>query len=77
MIVINIEKAKDIGHTIRREKREEEFKPYDDAIAKQIPNQFENAELARQAIREKYAQIQIQIDAASTADEIKVALQLN
>jgi hypothetical protein len=32
------------------------------------------AETARQAIREKYAAIQTQIDAATTPDEIKVAL---
>ena len=59
---------------MRRAAREEEFKPYDDAIAKQIPGQSEGAEAARQAIRDKYALIQTQIDAATTPAEIKAAL---
>jgi len=74
MIIVNIDKAKAIGHNIRREQRAEEFKPFDEAIAKQIPGQVEGAESARQAIREKYAVIQSQIDAASTAEEIKTSL---
>jgi hypothetical protein len=72
-IVININKAKAIGHDMRRAARAEEFKPYDEAIAKQIPG-TEGAEIARQAIREKYAAIQTSIDAAATTDEIKTAL---
>jgi hypothetical protein len=74
MIKVNITKAKNIGHDMRRAARAEEFKPYDDAIAKQIPGQTEGAEAARQAIREKYAAIQADIDAAATPDEIKAAL---
>lgn len=73
-IVIDITKAKAIGHDMRRAARAEEFKPYDDAIAKQIPGQMEGAEAARQAIREKYAAVQTAIDAATTTDEIKEAL---
>lgn len=73
-IVIDVNKAKAIGHDIRRAARAEEFKPYDDAIAKQIPGQIEGAEAARQAIREKYVGIQQSIDAATTPEEIKVAL---
>ena len=74
MIVINVTKAKSIGHDMRRAARTEEFKPYDEAIAKQIPGQAEGAEAARQVIREKYAAIQTAIDAAATPDEIKAAL---
>jgi len=74
MIVINVTKAKSIGHDMRRAARTEEFKPYDEAIAKQIPGQMEGAEAARQAIREKYAAIQTAIDAAATPDQIKAAL---
>jgi hypothetical protein len=60
---------------MRRAKREEEFKPHDEVIMKQIPgNDYTQAEAARQAIREKYAAIQAQIDAAQTSDEIKSAL---
>ncbi len=71
MIVINVTKAKAIGHDMRRAARAAEFAPYDDAIAKQIPGQMEGAEAARQAIREKYAAMQTAIDAAITPDEIK------
>ena len=74
MITINIDKAKSIGHDMRRAARAEEFKPYDEAIAKQIPGQMEGAEAARQAIREKYAAIQTAIDAAATPDQIKAAM---
>lgn len=73
-LVIDIDKAKAIGHDMRRAARTEEFKPYDDAIAKQIPGQMEGAEVARQAIRDKYAAMQTSIDAAQTPDEIKAAL---
>ncbi len=73
-IVIDVNKAKAIGHDMRRAARTEEFKPYDDIIAKQIPGQMEGAEVARQTIRDKYAAIQTQIDAATTPEEIKTAL---
>jgi hypothetical protein len=73
-LVIDIDKAKAIGHDMRRAARTEEFKPYDEAIAKQIPGQMEGAEAARQAIRDKYATIQTNIDAATTPEEIKTAL---
>lgn len=75
MITINVDKAKAIAHDIRRAARSVEFEPYDNAIAKQIPGQAEGAEAARAAIRTKYAAMQTQIDAASTVDEIKAALE--
>lgn len=74
MITINIDKAKNVAHDIRRNARAEEFKPYDDAIAKQIPGQSEGAEAARALIRAKYAEMQTAIDAASTVEEIKEVL---
>ena len=73
-IIIDVTKAKAIGHDMRRAARAEEFKPYDEAIAKQIPGAVDGAEAARQAIRDKYAAIQADIDAAATPDEIKAAL---
>jgi len=77
MITVNMDKAKQIGHTMRREARAEEFAPYDKIIAAQIPGQnAQEAEVARQAIREKYATIQQAINEASTPEEIKVALGL-
>jgi hypothetical protein len=75
-LVIDIDKAKAIGHDMRRAARAEEFKPHDEAIAKQIPGQMEGAEVARQVIREKYAAMQTQIDAAATPEEIKTALRI-
>lgn len=73
-IVINIDKAKDIAHDVRRAARAEEFKPLDEAIAKQIPGQVEGAEASRQVIRDKYAAMQTAIDAAATVEEIKAAM---
>jgi len=70
-IVINIDKAKAIGHDIRRAARAEEFKPLD--VKATIPSEAEAAETARQVVRAKYAEMQVAIDAATTVDEIKEA----
>lgn len=71
----DITKAKVIAHATRREKREAEFKPYDDIIAKQIPGKSaSDAETARAAIRTKYATMQTNIDKATTTSKIKEAL---
>ena len=75
MITINIDKSKTIAHNVRRSARAEEFKPYDEVIAKQIPGtDATTAEAARAAIRTKYAEMQTAIDSATTVDEIKSAL---
>jgi hypothetical protein len=75
MIVINIDKAKGIAHDIRRVKRAEEFAPHDEVIMKQIPgNDAVEAEAARQAIRDKYAQIQADIDSAPGVNEVKFVI---
>jgi hypothetical protein len=75
MITINMDKAKAIGHDMRRAARAEEFKPFDDIIAKQIPGADHTAaEASREAIRVKYATIQNQINASTTTDQIKAAL---
>jgi hypothetical protein len=72
MITINVNKAKDIAHDIRRAKRAEEFAPLD--IQATIPSQASAAESARQVVRDKYAAMQTQINSASTPEEIKTAL---
>jgi len=72
MITINIDKAKDIAHDIRRAKRSEEFAPLD--VQATIPSQASAAESARQLIRDKYAAMQTQINSAFTPEEIKTAL---
>jgi hypothetical protein len=75
MIVINLDKAKAIGHNMRRAAREQEFAPFDKIIAAQILGQSAtDAEAARATIRAKYAAMQTEIDAATSPDEIKAAL---
>jgi len=73
MIIINIDKAKNIAHNIRRAKRAEEFAPLD--IKATIPSEAVAAEAARQAVRDKYAAMQTQINSASTPEEIKEAIK--
>jgi hypothetical protein len=72
MITIDMTKAKEIAHEKRRAARSAEFAPHDEVIMKQIPgNDYTQAEAARQAIRDKYATLQAQMDAAQTAEELK------
>ncbi len=74
----DLDKCKALGHDIRRQQRAEEFKPFDDIIAKQIPGaDAAAAETARSDIRLKYALIQDVIEGASTPEEIKTALEAN
>lgn len=75
MITINVDKARNIAHEKRREKRAEEFKPYDEVIMKQIPgNDAAEAEQKRAEIRGKYAKIQSDIDTAPGIDELKFVM---
>lgn len=72
MITINIDKARLIAHDKRRLKRAEEFSPLDEVIAKQIPGTDVAAvEAQRQAIRDRHAAIQTDIDAAASVDALK------
>jgi predicted flap endonuclease-1-like 5' DNA nuclease len=72
MISINLDKAKAIAHAKRREARAAEMAPLD--VQATIPAHAENAEKARQALRDKYADMQGRIDAAKTPDELKAIL---
>jgi len=74
MIIINIEKAKNIAHDIRRQKRTQEFAPLD--IQATIPMYAAQAEAARQEIRDRYAQMQLDIDAANTPEQLRSILLL-
>lgn len=75
MIVVNINKAKTIAHDMRRAARAEEFAPLDAVIMKQIPGtDIQAIEAQRQAIRDKYAQLQVQMDSAQTIDKLKSLL---
>lgn len=69
MIVVNLDKAKQIAHKKRRDARSQEFAPLD--VKASIPSEASAAEAARQEVREKYAVMQSQIDAAGSVDELK------
>ncbi len=69
-------KAKNICHDVRRAKREAEFAPLDDIIAKKIPGNSEEAvEAERQAIRDKYKSIQESIDKAGDVESLKKIIE--
>jgi hypothetical protein len=72
MITINISKAKTIAHEKRRQARSIEFVPLDTKAT--IPSEAAAAEAARQVVRDKYAAMQVSIDAATTTDEIKASM---
>jgi hypothetical protein len=72
MIKINLVKAKDIAHEKRREARSKEFAPLD--VEATIPSRANQAETARQNIRNKYAAMQEQMDDATTVEELKTLL---
>jgi Spy/CpxP family protein refolding chaperone len=71
-ITIDLNKAKNIAHEKRRAARTTEFAPLD--IKATIPSEAAAAEAARQAIREKYATLQAQMDAAQTPEQLKALL---
>jgi hypothetical protein len=73
MITINIDKAKAIAHDKRRAARAAEFAPLD--IKATIPSEAVAAEAARQAIRDKYAVIQTDIDTAPGVPELTLVVQ--
>jgi len=71
-VKINLPKAKELVHTLRRAKREQEFKPHDDIVMKQIPGfDLTDVEKERENIRQKYWGIQEDIDACKSSDELK------
>ena len=69
MIQINLDKAKEISHGKRRNKRAELFKQLDTEAT--VPSLAEQAEVKRQAIRDQFAAIQSEIDTAETIDQLK------
>lgn len=75
-ITINIDRAKTISHDIRRQKRAAEFAPLDQVIMKQIPGtDIPAIEAERQTIRDRYAAIQTDIDAAQTSEELSTIVK--
>ncbi|KAA0888784.1 hypothetical protein [Oryzomonas rubra] len=67
-ITVNLDKSKTIAHEIRRKKRAAEFAPLD--IKATIAAEATAAEASRVTIREKYAVLQTNIDAATTVDTL-------
>jgi hypothetical protein len=72
-IAINLTKAKEISHDKRRAARAAEFAPLD--LKATIPFEAAWAEEARQAVREKYATVQTQIDAAADVAALKTIVE--
>jgi hypothetical protein len=72
MITVNLEKAKGIAHDKRRTARSAEFAPLD--IKATIPSEATAAEAERQVIRDKYAQMQQKMNAASSVEDLKKLL---
>lgn len=67
----DLPRCKEIAHERRRAARAAEFAPHDEVIMKQIPGaDAKKAEAAREAIRDRYADIQTAIDNAATVDEL-------
>lgn len=72
MIKVNLQKAKEIVHSVRRDAREKEFAPFDEVIMKQIPGKdHDAAESERASIREKYATIQSEIEDCNDESKLK------
>tara|TARA_R110000803_G_scaffold157845_1_gene222127 strand:- start:165 stop:395 length:231 start_codon:yes stop_codon:yes gene_type:complete len=72
MITINMNKAKVIAHDVRRSVRNADFAPLD--IKATIPSEAVAAEASRAAIRSADATLQVSMDAATTADELKALM---
>jgi hypothetical protein len=71
-IRVDINKAKEIAHEKRRAARAQEFAPLD--IKATIPTESVKAEAERQKVRDKYAAMQSQIDAANSVDILKAVI---
>ena len=72
MITIDMVKAKDIAHSARRTARNKAFAPLD--VKATIPSEAAKAEADRAAIRVADSALQIQMDAATTAEELKALM---
>lgn len=68
MITIDLTRAKETAHEIRRAKRQAVLAPLD--VQATIPMFAEQAEADRAVIREADAELQINIDSAETADDL-------
>lgn len=75
-VEVDLPKAKEIAHDKRRAMRAEEFAPHDEVIMKQIPgHDVSKVEAERQKIRDRYAAMQTDIDAAADAEALKAIIE--
>jgi hypothetical protein len=72
MITVNLDKAKDISHDVRRTARAIEFAPLD--VKATIPSEAEAAEAARQEVRDRYTSIQVDINGATEVATLKTII---
>jgi hypothetical protein len=71
--VVDMAKGKEIVHAKRRAKRSAEFAPLD--VEATIPAKANEAEAKRKKVRDKYAEIQGDIDAATTPEQLKAIIE--
>lgn len=71
-IVEDLVNAKEIAHNIRRKVRDIEFDPWDRKAT--IPTEYAAAEAQRELIRQKYAQIQNDIDNTSDVSALRTVV---
>lgn len=75
-IEIDLDKAKKITHNLRRAMRAEEFAPLDQTIAFRLPGAtIKETEKSREEVRDKYAEMQEEIDLATDVEQLKVLLE--
>lgn len=72
----DMQKAREIAHTKRRELRSDEFSPLDKQIVVDIvdPSKVAATEAKRQKVRDKYAAMQVEIDTAKSLGALIAAL---
>ncbi len=69
---IDLDKAKEHTHVLRRVVRAKEFEPLDEQIMKKLPGTDEVAvEADRVLVRDKYDVVQTNIDSATDVDSLK------
>ena len=76
-IEIDLDKAKEITHNLRRAMRAEEFAPLDQTIAFRLPGTtIKETEKLREEVRDKYKEMQGAIDSAENAEQLKKILEI-
>ena len=68
----NLVKSKLVAHDMRRQRRDDEMKPLD--VLATVPQYAVKAEKDRQAVRDKYAVMQVVIDGCMTVLELRAVL---